>query len=167
MKHTRKSKVTGRQFQALESNGLYQPGVSRQVARVVGGNGADDHVPGTHYTLDEIQHYQQVGRRLQARAVAAGLSGLFRGVLRGFARLGAGLARSHREAAAMRQLRALDDRLLADIGISRGRIPEVVAGLEARTSAEKTRVRPLATVAASRVDAQLEGCNDANARQAA
>ena len=157
--------MSKRQFQALESPGLYQPGVERQVARLVGHSGRDQPVPGTGFTLDEIQHYQRLGRQLQARAVAKGLSRLVSAVLRPLAGFAAGFARARREAAAIRDLSALDDRMLADIGIRRDLPPAVVAGLEARNRAGETPVaRPAAVVAAR---PRTSGCNDAHAQQAA
>ena len=159
--------MSNRQFQALESSGLYQPGLERQVARVVGRSGREQPVPGTGFTLDELQHYQRLGRRLQARAVAAGLSGLVRAVLRPLAGLAAGFARARRHAAAIRDLGALDDRMLADIGISRGQIPAVVAGLEARNGGREAPARRTSTVLTPRTGACPAGCNDAHAREAA
>ena len=153
--------MSERRFQAFEDTGLVSPEVSRQVLRVT-----DYVVPGTGFTLDEIHYYQQLGRRLQARAVANGLSQLFRAVLRPVARLAGGIAKARRRGAAIRQLGALDDRLLADIGITRGQIPGVVDGLQARTSVEEAHVsRPVAAVVAAQ--AQVESCNDAHAREAA
>lgn len=155
--------MTERQFQALDGTGLVQPGVSRQAARV-----ADHMVPGTGFTLDELHYYQLRGRRLQARAVATGLSRLFRAALRPVARLARGIAQARRRGAAIRQLSALDDHLLGDIGITRGQIPAVVDGLQARTGAEDTVVRaPAASVLAPRRRAQVEACNDASEREAA
>lgn len=39
------------------------------------------------------------------------------------------ISRWHKETKAIRQLRELDDRTLADLGISRSQIPAAVAGL--------------------------------------
>ncbi len=68
-------------------------------------------------------------RRLQARTIGAGARGLAaRVAAAGRVVLGA-LRRARAEREAIRQLRALDDRLLRDIGIERGRIPEVVRAM--------------------------------------
>ena len=155
--------MTERRFQALEYTGLIQPEVSEHAARIT-----NHVVPGTGFTLDELHYYQLLGRRLQARAVATGLSRLFRAVLRPVADLGAGIARTRRRGAAIRQLSALDDRLLADIGITRGQIPGVVDGMQARSNAGDSRFEaPAATVVAARRHAPVESCNDAHAREAA
>ena len=42
------------------------------------------------------------------------------------------MARSHRSRATARELASLDDRMLRDIGISRGQIPTVAAGRNSR-----------------------------------
>lgn len=159
--------MTERQYQALDETGLYQPGVHRQVTRVVERDGGQ-YVPGTGITLDALQHYQQLGRRLQARAVAEGLSKLFRGTVRAFVKPAAALGRARREAAAIRDLRRLDDRLLADIGITRGQIPAVVAGLEARGAVD-TPVRPAVVARVSQATRvpEPQSSNDANDRKAA
>jgi uncharacterized protein YjiS (DUF1127 family) len=73
----------------------------------------------------------------RAKAISAMLAGAPTGfanvavtVGRGLKRVGrsivSGVVTAQRRAAAMRQLRALDDRMLKDIGISRGQIPYLV-----------------------------------------
>lgn len=51
------------------------------------------------------------------------------GLLAGIRCIGHALARTHRRRAAIAELRALPDRRLADIGIDRAQIPEVVDGM--------------------------------------
>jgi len=55
-----------------------------------------------------------------------------------FAVLGRSLAAWSERHAALRELNALDDRMLKDIGITRGDIPAVVAGMTAAGHAENT-----------------------------
>ena len=127
-------------YQAFAAPKLYQPGVDRRVVRLVARGDTDHLVPGTHVTMDELHEYQLLGRRLQARAVASAFAGLFRAVVWPFRRFAAAYARAGRESAAIRQLSALDDYLLADIGVQRGQIPAAVKGLLDR-SADETRQR--------------------------
>ena len=145
MKYTRKSKVYSKQNQVRSGIALYQPEVDRQVTRLVHRGDTEHLVPGTHLTMDELHEYQLLGRRLQARAVASTFSGLFTGLVRPLRKLAAAYARSNREVGGIRQLSALDDHLLADIGIRRGQIPAAVAGLMARPAATEpaAAVKPL------------------------
>ena len=137
MKHQR--------IQVPSGTTLLGPGVERRVATIVR-RGDDTHlVPGTHVTMDELHQYQLLGRRLQARALAAALTGLARALVWPVRRLVAGFRRAHREGVAIRQLGALDDHLLADIGLSRSQIPAAVAGLLDRP-AEPTPAAPVATL---------------------
>ncbi len=70
-----------------------------------------------------IEHYAKTGR---AQAVRQALRGLIRGIV-GAVRQGAeALQRSHRRRVAYRELMALDDRLLRDIGLHRDQIPAAV-----------------------------------------
>ena len=124
---------------------LLGPGVERRVATIVR-RGEDAHlVPGTHVTMDELHRYQLLGRRLQARATAAALAGLARALVWPVRRLVAGFRRARREGVAIRQLGALDDHLLADIGLSRSQIPAAVAGLLDRPAAPAPAA-PVATL---------------------
>jgi uncharacterized protein YjiS (DUF1127 family) len=120
-------------------------------------------VPGTNLTLDELQRYQLAGRRLQARAVASVLTGLLRAVARPVKELAAVYARGRRQVAAIRQLGALDNHLLQDVGIRRENIPEVVAGLMSRPPATHGAAAPVALPAAG----QPAACNDGEAKSAA
>ena len=51
--------------------------------------------------------------------------------------LGATLRRNHERRTAIRELRALSDRQLEDIGVVRAQIPEIVQTLSARKAVEK------------------------------
>ena len=84
-----------------------------------------------------------VGRAQAARADAVsavfsrtrrGLGGALRAVGRGIRRVTAPWGRWRQRRAAIRQLNALPDYLLKDIGIDRGRIPTVVDGDSPSTS---------------------------------
>ncbi len=73
-----------------------------------------------------IEHYAKTGR---AQAVRQALRGLIRGSV-GAVRHGAeALQRWHRRRVGYRELMALDDRLLRDIGLRRDQIPAAVDGL--------------------------------------
>ena len=76
-----------------------------------------------------IEHYTQTGRALRAQAVRQALRDLIRGIV-GAVRQGAeALQRWHRRRVTYRELMALDDRLLRDIGLRRDQIPAAVEGL--------------------------------------
>jgi len=73
--------------------------------------------------------------RLMSGLLASAVTGVWnlaRWASGGLGRLGravvSGVIRGHRRRVAIRELLALDDRLLKDIGISRGQIPVVVEG---------------------------------------
>lgn len=124
-----------RKFQARSPIDLEQPGVTRQVARIVRRGDREHLVPGTQVSMDEFHHYQLLGRRLQARAMGEALASLAGALSWPFRKLARAQRRLGRQAAAIRQLSALDDHLLRDIGINRDAIPRVVAGLTARSAA--------------------------------
>ena len=65
----------------------------------------------------------------RVHGVASGLRGWLRNVL-------VTLRRNHERRAAIRELRALSDRQLEDIGVVRAQIPQVVNTLAARKAAE-------------------------------
>ena len=142
---------------------LFERGVQRRVALIVGRNDRENLVPGTNVTMDELQRYQLAGRRLQARAVASALTGLLRAVVRPVKELAAAGGRARRQIAAIRQLGALDDHLLQDVGIRRENIPEVVAGLVSRPPATDAAAAPVALPTAG----QPPACNDGHAKSAA
>jgi uncharacterized protein YjiS (DUF1127 family) len=156
--------VTIKENQARSGIALYQPGVDRQVVRIVHRGDTDHLVPGTHVTLDELHQYQLVGRRLQARAVVAAFASSFRALARAFQRLAAAYGRVSRETAAIRQLSALDDHLLADLGIRRGQIRAAVAGLVDRPVVEEPA--PAAAVESQPGEGRTVS-NDPQARAAA
>lgn len=153
------------QNQVRDGTGLLQPGVTRRAAKIVHRDDSHHLVPGTHVTVEELHRYQLLGRRLQARATAAALGSLFRALLWPAKKLAAAYARASREAAAIRELSALDDHLLADIGLSRGQIPAAVAGLLARPAS--ARRQPVATVVHESRLERPAGCNDAHTKAAA
>ena len=142
---------------------LLQPGVHRRVAAIVDRGDTDNLVPGTNMTMDELQRYQLLGRRLQARATASALTGLLRAVAWPVKKLAATYGRVSRHATAIRQLGALDDHLLQDIGIRRDNIPQAVAGLMSRPAATKAAPAPLV----QRLAGRQAACNDPHAKAAA
>lgn len=164
MNYTRKSKVNIKENQARSDSGLYQPEVDRQVMRLVHHGDTDHLLPGTHVTMDELHQYQLAGRRLQARAAASAFTSVFRALVWPFRKLAAAYARASRETAAIRQLSALDDSLLVDIGIHRGQIRAAVAGLLTRPAAEAPA--PATAAESPRSDRQ-PASNEPQARAAA
>ncbi|MCB1363640.1 MAG: DUF1127 domain-containing protein [Rhodobacteraceae bacterium] len=64
-----------------------------------------------------------------------------------FRLLGRAIMRNVRRRRMIRQLQELDDHILADIGISRGDIPRVVDGLDARELRMTPVARPVAAQA--------------------
>jgi uncharacterized protein YjiS (DUF1127 family) len=162
-KYTRKSKLNIRRNQDPPGIVLFERGVQRRVALIVHRDDRENLVPGTNLTMDELQRYQLAGRRLQARAVASVLTGLLRAVVRPVKKLAAVYARGRRQVAAIRQLGALDNLLLQDVGIRRENIPEVVAGLMSRPPATHAAAAPVAPPAAG----QPPACNDGQAKSAA
>lgn len=164
MKYTRKSKVLKAQNQAWPDVALSQPEVERHVTRLVHRGDTDHLVPGTHLTMDEFHEYQLLGRRLQAQAMASAITDAFRGLVWPFKKLAAAYARASREAASIRQLSALDDHLLADLGISRSQIPAAVAGLLEPQAA----TQPAAGLAVEPLRSEPRAAsNDAEAKAAA
>jgi len=153
--------VTIKGNQARKGIALFGPGIDRRVAVIVDRGDTDNLVPGTNISMDELHRYQLLGRRLQARATASALNGLFRAVARPVKKLAVAYRRALREATAIRQLGALDDHLLRDIGIRRENIPAAVVGLMNRPAvavAAPVVLRPARQQAAS---------NDPHAKAAA
>jgi len=153
--------VTITRNQASKGIALFEPGVDRRIAVIVDQGDTDNLVPGTNVTMDALHHYQLLGRRLQARAMASALVRLFSAAVWPVKKLAADYARGLREAAAIRQLGALDDHLLRDIGIRRENIPAAVAGLMSRPAVAASA--PVALRPAGRQAA----CNDPHAKAAA
>ncbi len=149
--------------QAPPGIALFEPGVARRVTAIVDRGDTDNLVPGTNVTMDELHRYQLLGRQLQARAMASTLTSLFRALVWPVKVLAAGLGRAGREVAAIRQLGALDDHLLQDIGIRRDNIPQAVAGLMSRPAATKAAPAPLV----QRLAGRQAACNDPHAKAAA
>jgi uncharacterized protein YjiS (DUF1127 family) len=161
MQYTRKSKLTIKRNQAPKGIALFGPGVDRRVAVIADRGDTDNLVPGTNITMDELHQYQLLGRRLQARATASALGDLFRAVVSPVKKLAAAYGRVLREATAIRQLGALDDHLLRDIGIRRENIPAAVAGLMNRPAV--AHAAPVVLPPAG----QQAACNDPHAKAAA
>ncbi len=160
--------MNARQNQAPDHGTLVEPGLQRRIAAIVD-HGDEDHlVPGTRVTMDELHHYQLLGRQLQARAVARAMAwtvdGLRQALVWPFRRVAGALERAHRERASIRSLDALDDHFLADIGITRDQIPVAVAGLLDRRAA--TNPVPPASILVHAGD-RPAASNDADARRAA
>ena len=162
-KHTRKSKLNIRRNQDPPRVVLLDPGVNRRVAVIVDRGDTNNLVPGTNITMDELQQYQLLGRRLQAKATASALAGLLRAVVWPVKKLAAAYGRVSRQGAATRQLGALDDHMLRDIGIRRDNIPRVVAGLMNRPAVAVAAPAPVVL----RPVGQQAACNDPHARTAA
>lgn len=116
---------------------LREPGLERRVSLLVDRDSHNNFVPGTGISLEDFQRYQARGRQLQARAMAGFFLSAARSVTRAFKKLLAGYRRSRVEASAIRQLRAMDERLLEDIGIRRDDIPAAVAGRMRRPPASR------------------------------
>ena len=76
-----------------------------------------------------IEHYAKTGRELRAQAVRQALRGLIRGSVRAVRHGAEALQHWHRRRVTYRELMALDDHLLHDIGLHRDQIPAAVEGL--------------------------------------
>jgi len=156
--------VTIKRNQAHKGIVLFGPGIDRRVAVIVDRGDTENLVPGTNITMDELHRYQLLGRRLQARAMASVLSDLFRAVVWPVKKLAAAFGRALREATAIRQLGALDDHLLRDIGIiRRENIPAAVVGLMHRPAVAVAAPAPVVLRPAS----QQAASNDPHAKAAA
>jgi uncharacterized protein YjiS (DUF1127 family) len=153
--------MTTRRNQAPTGVALFEPGVQRRVTLIVDGGDRDDPVPGTNISLSEFQRYQLRGRQLQARAMASALLGLARALAWPFRKLARAYRRARVQATATRQLRAMDDHLLRDIGLRREDIPAAVAGLMSRPAS--TDPAP----AVRQPDRRQPACNQPQARAAA
>lgn len=92
------------------------------------------------YSAEEMRRHEQWARRQRAEMVArlgnAAGRGLARALVGGARLVDGGLRTAYRarrrrweRRAAIRELRALDDYILKDIGMTRADIPEVVAGM--------------------------------------
>ncbi len=101
-----------------------------------------------------IEHHAKTGRALRAQAGRQALRGLIRGIV-GAVRQGAeALQRWHRRRVGYRELMALDDRLLHDIGLHRAQIPAAVDGLwRNESNPVAKRQAYVATVAGRQSDA--------------
>ena len=155
--------MTTQRNQAPSGVTLFEPGVERRVTLIVDGGDRYGLVPGTNISLSEFQRYQLRGRQLQARAMAKVLIGLGKAVAWPFAKLAGAYRRSRVRAAAMRQLKAMDDHLLRDIGIRREDIPAAVAGLMSRPAPADALPAP----AGRQPDRRQPACNHPRARAAA
>ncbi len=108
-----------------------------------------------------IEHYAKTGR---AQAVRQALGGLIRGIV-GAVRQGAeALQRWHRRRVTYRELMALDDRLLRDIGLRRDQIPAAVDGLWRHESNPVAKPQAYVATVAGR---PLDAANDDKADLAA
>ena len=161
--YPRKSKLNIERNQDQSRAVLYEPGVQRRTSIILDRGDRKHLVPGTNITMDELHRYQLLGRQLQARAVGSALVGLLRAIVRPVKKLAAAHARVSRQVAATRQLGALDDHLLRDIGIRRDNIPQAVAGLMNRPAARSAAPAPMVLPKAGRQAA----CNDPHAKAAA
>ncbi len=73
-----------------------------------------------------IEHYARTGRALRAQAVRQALRGLIRGIVDAVQQGTEALQRWHRRRVTYRELLALNDHLLHDIGLHRDQIPAAV-----------------------------------------
>ncbi|MDX1433853.1 MAG: DUF1127 domain-containing protein, partial [Gammaproteobacteria bacterium] len=140
--------MNARKNQASEMSWIGQPGVHRRVSLTLRGGLPGDALPPMYYETDAVDYYQRKGRRLQARAVAQGLRGAARWLASGIGAALRGARERHRLRVAERQLGALDDRLLRDIGLTRGDIPAVVRGTLAGTFRPTVPVADIAAAGA-------------------
>ncbi len=76
-----------------------------------------------------IEHYSKIGRELRTQAVQRAVRRLVRGIVGIIAQGAEALRRWHLRRVTYRELMALDDRLLHDIGLRRDQIPAAVKGL--------------------------------------
>lgn len=106
------------------------------------------------FSHNVIRHHVNTGRELRAQAVRQALRGLIRGILDAVRQGAEALQRWHLRRVTYRELMALNDHLLHDIGLHRDQIPAAVEGLlrnEANRVAEPQAY--VATVAGRRSDA--------------
>ena len=155
--------MTIKRNQAQKGIALFGPGIDRRVAVIVDRGDTENLVPGTNITMDELHRHQLLGRRLQARAMASALGGLLSAVVWPVKKLAAAYGRALRAATAIRQLEALDDHLLRDIGIRRENIAAAVVGLMNRPAVAVAAPPPVVL----RPAGQQATSNDAYAKAAA
>jgi uncharacterized protein YjiS (DUF1127 family) len=117
-----------------------------------------------------LQYYLDRGRQERADALVRGshlviraVAGVFGAILRlpvsGLRRIAAGLRLWHSRRRATRALLSLDDRLLRDIGLTRGEIWAAVHGaLQDRETVAPRPAAPAVDIALS--DDAVGGCND-------
>jgi uncharacterized protein YjiS (DUF1127 family) len=101
-----------------------------------------------------IKHHVKTGRELHARTVRQAFRSLIRGIVGGVRQGAEALQRWHLSRVTYRELMALDDHLLHDIGLHRDQIPAVFEGLgrnESNPVAESQAY--VATVAGRQSDA--------------
>lgn len=157
--------MTSTQNQESAEIRLIEPSVRRRVSLIVHPGDREHLIPGTNISMDDLHRYQLVGRQLQARAMGAAIASLFktvRSALSGVARL---IRQANQQAAAQRELAAMDDHLLQDIGIRREDIPAAVAGLMGRET-----VSPQAAAGGSVAEparAPIPACNESHGKAAA
>lgn len=164
MKYTRKCKVAIQQNQGPTEVRLFEPGVDRRVSLIVDRGDREHLVPGTHISMDEFHRYQLLGRQLQAQAMASAFLSLYRAASRTVKKLAAAYRQASLQAAAARELGAMNDHLLQDIGIRREDIPAAVEGLmngQTVTQAEPAQAVPQTPLP------QLPACNQPHGKAAA
>lgn len=92
-----------------------------------------------HRYEQQMRVYEQRARKARAEAHALVFGALGRGIVSAIRGVARGIHRRHVEKAAVRELSALDDRLLRDIGLERGDIRTVASTLAARNAQKHER----------------------------
>lgn len=109
-------------------------------------------VPAPSVDPKDVLHHVARARALQSRAMASYALAAWRSAWGGVAAAATTLARWHAARVTRRTLNDLSDHLLADIGITRGAIPEVVdgllAGIDPRTASAEVLAHRAAASAA-------------------
>lgn len=156
--------MTSTQNQESARIRLIEPGVHRRVSLIVHPGDREHLIPGTNISMDDLHRYQLVGRQLQARAMGAAFASLFKTLRSSLSGIARHFRQANQQAAARRELAAMDDHLLQDIGIRRENIPAAVAGLLAReTLSLEAAGRPVAEAAR----APIPACNESHGKAAA
>jgi len=125
------------------------------------------------YSAEELRRHEQWARRQRADMVARLFNAAGRGLVRalvGGARLVGGRLRAAYRAwlrrqqrrAAIRELNALNDHILKDIGMTRGDIPEVVEGMLSRRPETRTALRMFEGRQPGEAEAPVTGAGGTN-----
>lgn len=91
------------------------------------------------YTIDDVEMLIAKGRLARSRALAGAVAGMAQGVLALFKPAVEAASRRVEQARAVRELRDMDARMLADIGLTPGEIELAAAGALVRLAGERPR----------------------------